>query len=89
MDYVENELDRTGIHLYDRHLQSIGLDPIEPGHERWYEGDDLYLRARRPAEPSVELLKVYRQHAGRRMDRVALTSLSARIKRHQWTGETS
>ncbi len=82
VDFDSEEPDKTALHVTDRFMGELGLEPVEPGRELWFEGETVYVRARRPAEPTMSLLSAYRKaRGGRRVDRSTYTSLAARVKR--------
>jgi hypothetical protein len=87
MDYMHNEPDKTGLHVHLDMLSRLELPYINNGKEEWRQDEVIYLRARRPAEPTMELLKVYHRKYKRRMDRSQFISFSGRMKHSVWTGE--
>lgn len=87
MDYMANEPNKTGLHIPAHDTAAYGLPCIDNGLERWLADDDLFLRTRRPAEPTLELLRAYRQNFGRRLDRSATVSFSPRMKIRAWIGQ--
>ncbi|HKX72797.1 MAG TPA: hypothetical protein VJM32_02190 [Candidatus Saccharimonadales bacterium] len=87
MDYMPNERNKTGLHLPVRDVADYGLPAIESGSERWLEDEDLFLRARSPAEPTAELTRVYKQEFGKRFDRAAFISFSPRMKPEAWAAD--
>lgn len=84
LDFDKADAIKTGMHVVDEYLDDMGFATVKPGDAVWYEGEEIFVRAARPAEPTLEVMRAHNQQVGYKLDRVALTSLSARIKTDYW-----
>lgn len=88
-DYTDDELDKSGVHVADEVIDKIeGLRPQQIGQEVWYEGETIYLRSRKPAEPSIRFTEMFRTQKRRHFDRAGHISLAPRMKTAAWMGSS-
>jgi hypothetical protein len=86
LDFSEMEPAKAGVHLREDIREELELEPLEIGQEVWYEGEEVFIRARRRAKPSDKFTREWwrfygAEHPFRRRD---FTTFVPRLKRHIW-----
>jgi hypothetical protein len=87
IDINLDELDKSGMHVNDITLEDFGMHRQDVGSEVWYESDAIYVRARKPAEPTTTLLAKIKAQGQSRLERADHTSLVPRMKVEAWRGQ--
>ncbi len=86
LDFSEQEPDKSGVHLHNDRIAELGISPIAQGEEVWLEGEQVFIRARRPAEPSQIYVEGWEHFYGEDhpFERLDYTSFVPRLKREFW-----
>jgi hypothetical protein len=90
VDLDEVEPAKSGVHIHNSILEELHLEPVPLGGEIWYEGEQVFIRARARAQPSQNFVQEWWQFYGaenpfRRRD---FTSFVPRLKRELWDAGT-
>lgn len=89
VDYFTGDPFRSGIHAKDGFVrETLHLTPPEVGESSYYEGDVIYLRAGRPADPTSAFLEDYQGFYNVPFRPNQYISLVPRLKNSYWAGET-
>lgn len=85
VDFSPSDLLRSGIHVTDTYLETdLKMQPLEPGQEQYYEGDAIYLRASRPANPTENFSEDFYGFYGQPFNPRGYTSIVPRLKTEYW-----
>ncbi|HSE61099.1 MAG TPA: hypothetical protein VLA88_02290 [Candidatus Saccharimonadales bacterium] len=87
IDFTDEELAKSGIHVRNDLRDELELEPIALGAEEWYEGEEVFVRARARAEPTREFVTRWWQFYGQEhpFRRREFTSYVPRLKSEIWT----
>lgn len=88
IDFDDTELYKGGLHFKQELLhESVGIDwPEEADTPELYEGESIYLRASRPAQPTRTLVRSYAAFYGAPFVPDEFTTIASHLKREVWEG---
>ena len=88
VDYLDVDPHRSGLHAKEPFLRSwydtIGIAWPETTAPVWYEGESIYLRVKRPAEPTSSLAGAYAEFYDEPFVPREFASIVPRLKSEVW-----
>lgn len=90
VDYFNRDPFRSGMHAKDGFVRdTLNVTPPKVGESSYYEGDVIYVRGDRPADPTTAFVEDYQGFYGVPFRPDQYISLVPRLKSSYWAGETA
>lgn len=85
LDVSDEDILRSGAHFREgRFRELLNATPPAKGETKWYEGEAIFLRAERPANPTNAFQVKWREQFGVRFKRSQFISVVPRLKTSFW-----
>jgi hypothetical protein len=85
IDLNNVETDRSGLHASGKYFEKYGLVPPPRGApDKWYEGNEIFVRVSSPAQPTKATRQNYYDAYGKQLPAAKLSSAVPRLKTGLW-----